>query len=139
MKSSPPDSTMTPQVEGVGEGVAVSEMVERVARAICATNANCVRARVLGEPCVDATGRIGPCVANDAQLALSGRIDMARAAIEAMREMSVDMRSAGRREFQLHADRRDASSDQGVRMAREDVAPQAIHNAIILAALGDLR
>lgn len=72
----------------------MSEMVERVARAICATR--CVRAQVFNECCLDETTRlIGPCKANMAQLLLLGPIQTARAAIAAMREPTDAMCRAG--------------------------------------------
>lgn len=58
----------------------MSEMIERVARAICGRK--CLRAEALSLACPEP----GPCLATRDQLVLSWRWDRAKAAITAMRE-----------------------------------------------------
>lgn len=74
----------------------MSEMVERVARRIC--ESNCLRKRIGIGVCMDrVTLRNTPCAATENQLILSGKIEVARAAIAAMREPTEAMCDASRR------------------------------------------
>lgn len=68
-------------------------MVERGARVIC--GANCLRAKVLDEPCIGERGRNAPCRASVAQLVLVGHWETAEKFIAAMREPTEAMIEAG--------------------------------------------
>ena len=72
----------------------MSEMIERVARAICSKR--CVLGARFGQPCVDQTGRNAPCRATEIDLRYTAGVwDAARAAIAAMREPTAEMTTAG--------------------------------------------
>ncbi len=71
----------------------MSEMIERVARAICSAQ-GCQRAKLRGTPCVKADLSNDECRATTAELVLTDNWPSAVAAIQAMREPTVAMEKA---------------------------------------------
>ena len=70
----------------------MSEMLERLARALCETNGNCSLRKFQDKPCIDEeTGRNAPCRASRDHLLLVGMFDQVRAILNELKQVDEGM------------------------------------------------